>query len=183
MRGPDVGDPRLAYAIALIATLWLTAISLGMAHDLRDVEVGRRRPGLFARLVVLDIVVVPLVVVALVWLLGVPAPYAQGLLIVGAAAAGPLGLKTTQLAKGDLPLAIGLVIVLELLNIVAMPVWAAILQPGIGAHPIGEIVRTLVVGILLPLLVGFAIRAWLPRCGRHAGSPHRRRVDRQPACR
>jgi BASS family bile acid:Na+ symporter len=152
----------LAYTIALLATLWLTGISIGTAHDLRRAELGRRRSGVFARLVVLDVVVVPLVVVGLVAFVSVPAPYAAGLLIVGSASAGPLGLKTTQLAKGDLPLAIGLVVVLELLNIVAMPVWAAILHPGAGVLPIVEIVRVLVIGILLPLLVGSAIRAWRP---------------------
>ena len=156
----------LAYAVALIATLWLTAISLGMAHDLRDMAVGRRRRALVARLVVLDSVVVPLVVVALVALLGVPAPYAQGLLIVGAAAAGPLGLKTTQLARGDVPLAIGLVVVLELLNLVTMPAWTAVFFPGVGALPLAEIVRTLALGILVPLLIGFAIRARLPGVAR-----------------
>lgn len=152
----------LAYTLALTITLWATSIGLGAGHDPRLVGTAVRRRALFARLVVLDVVVVPLVVAALVRLVPVPPDDAIGLLIVGAAAAGPLGLKTVQLARADVPLAIGLVIVLELLNIVAMPVWAAILVPGVGALPFVEIARTLVLGVLLPLLLGFAIRRKAP---------------------
>jgi bile acid:Na+ symporter, BASS family len=152
-----------AYAAALALTLWTTALGIGASHDLGSLRSGLERRGLFGRLLVLDIIIVPLIVLGLVRLLSVPNDLAVGLLIVGAAAAGPLGLKTAQLARGDVPLAIALVIVLELLNIVVMPIWAAVAIPGIVALPLAEILRTLIVGVLVPLSVGLAIRAWAPR--------------------
>jgi bile acid:Na+ symporter, BASS family len=159
-----VGDTLgTAYGVAIVVTLWATSIGLGASHDLRAVGAGLRRRGLFARLIVLDVVVVPLVVVGLVRLLAVPTEYALGLFIVGTASAGPLGLKTAQLARGDIPLAIALVIALELTNIVAMPIWAAALIPSGSVLPLVEIWRTLILGILLPLLIGFSIHAWTPR--------------------
>ncbi len=156
-------DLDLAYGLAIIVTLWATAIALGASHDLRAVRAAAGRRGRFARLVALDVLLVPLVVIAFTRLFAVPTEEAIGLVIVGTASAGPLGLKATQLARGDLPLAIGLVIVLELANVVAMPVWAAILTPGVSALPIGEIARTLVLGILVPLGLGFAIGGLAPR--------------------
>lgn len=152
-----------AYTVALAVTLWATAIGLGASHGIKSVGAGLERRGLFARLLVLDVIVVPLVVLGLVRLLSVPGDLAVGLLIVGTAAAGPLGLKTTRMAWGDVPLAIALVIVLELINIVAMPLWAVLVVPGAVTLPLVEIWRTLIIGVLIPLALGFAVHARAPR--------------------
>ena len=166
MRWPNLGANDqmsmgldTAYAVALAVTLWATAIGLGASHGVRAIGVGLARRGLFGRLLLLDVIVVPLIVLGLVRLLAVPNDHAVGLLIVGTAAAGPLGLKTAQLARGDVPLAIALVIVLELVNIVAMPIWAVIVVPDAVMLPLVEIWRTLIIGILIPLSLGFAIHA------------------------
>jgi hypothetical protein len=47
-----------------------------------------------------DVVLVPIVVWLLTIVAAVPSGYATGLLIVGAASAGPLGLKVVQRARG-----------------------------------------------------------------------------------
>jgi len=155
-------DLDSVYAVALTVTLWITALGVGASHDPRSVRAGVDRPGLVIRLLVLDVVVVPCIVLGLVRLVSVPDDLAVGLVIVGTASAGPLGLKTAQLARGDVPLAITLVVGLELLNIVAMPLWAAIAIPSVVSVPLAEIIRTLLVGVLVPLSIGFAGRAWAP---------------------
>jgi bile acid:Na+ symporter, BASS family len=157
------------YAVALIVTLWATAIGLGARHGVGSIGAGLANRARFGRLLVLDVVVVPLVVLALVRLFSVPEGYAVGLLIVGTAAAGPLGFKTAQMARGNGPLAIALVIVLELINIVAMPAWASILVPDAAILPLSEIWRTLVVGVLIPLAVGFSLHRWAPRVAPRIG--------------
>jgi BASS family bile acid:Na+ symporter len=150
------------YALALAVTLWATAMGLGARHGIQAIRAGLADRGLFGRLLVLDVLVVPLVVLALVTVLSVPDNYAVGLLIVGTAAAGPLGFKTAQMARGNGPLAIALVIVLELVNIVAMPLWAIIVVPDAAMLPPAEIWRTLVLGILLPLTIGLSLHRWVP---------------------
>ena len=69
-----------------------------------------------------------------------------------------------------MPLAIALVIVLELVNIVAMPIWAVIVVPDAVLLALVEIWRTLIIGILVPLSLGFAIHArgqrFAPEVGR-----------------
>jgi bile acid:Na+ symporter, BASS family len=165
VRGRVIAVPDVLEAvsgIAILVTLWATAIALGASHDPRAVRVALERRGLFVRVLVLDLVIVPLVVAGHVRVLSVPTDYAIGLLIVGTASAGPLGLKTSAIARGDLPLAIALVITLELANVVVMPVWAAVILPGGVNPPIVEIWRTLILGILLPLVIGFAIHGWAP---------------------
>jgi BASS family bile acid:Na+ symporter len=92
----------------------------------------------------------------------VPDRYATGLLLVGVASAGPLGIKAAQLAGADLPYAIALVVVLEAANAVAIPAWVALLLPP-GAHvPLWPVARTLLLLVLAPLAVGMAVRARRP---------------------
>jgi BASS family bile acid:Na+ symporter len=146
------------YGIGIVVTLWGTAISLGASNHTRALRLAAQRRGLFVRLLVLDAVLVPLVVVGLVGVLAVPTDYALGLLVVGTAAAGPLGLKTSQLGRGDMPLAIALVIALELTNIVTMPIWARFVLPVSVDLPLVEIWRTLLLSVLLPLVIGFGIQ-------------------------
>jgi predicted Na+-dependent transporter len=50
---------------------------------------------------------------ALVELLSIPDEYAIGLLLVGFASAGPLGIKAAQIAGADVACAVSLVVVLE----------------------------------------------------------------------
>jgi hypothetical protein len=123
------------YQVALVLTLWITGLGLGMSFGPGQILRTLRRGGLFARAAVLDVVIVPLLVWGLVHALSVPGHFATGLLLVGVASAGPLGIKAAQLAGADLSYAIALVVVLEATNAVAIPVAPAKL----GTHPRGAV--------------------------------------------
>ena len=101
-------------------------------------------------------------VYALARLLSVPEGFTAGLVLVGAASAGVIGLAVVRLADGDIPLAMGLVIVLEAGNLITIPVWSTILLPEQVRPPVGDVVGTLVIGILVPFLVGSGLRALRP---------------------
>lgn len=157
------------YQVALALTLWITGLGLGMSFGLGQILRTLRRGGLFARATVLDVVIVPLLVWGLVQAFSIPDHYATGLLLVGVASAGPLGIKAAQLARADLPYAIALVVVLEAANVVAIPVWVALLLPPGVQVPMWPVVRTLLLFVLAPLAVGMAVRArWPPTAARLA---------------
>ena len=158
------------YQLALVLTLWITGLGLGMSFTPSQILRTLRRGGLLARAAVLDVVVVPLAIWG--WCRGfsVPDRYATGLLLVGMASAGPLGIKAAQLARADLPYAIALVVVLGVANAVAIPVWVALLLPPGVQVPMGPVVRTLLLLVLAPLAVGMAIGArWPATAKRLAG--------------
>ena len=68
-------------------------------------------------------------------------------------------LKAAQLAgRVDLPLAVSVVVVLQLVNIVAVPVWAGQVVTGASISA-WDIVKSLLLLVLLPLVVGLFIRA------------------------
>jgi bile acid:Na+ symporter, BASS family len=150
------------YQVALVLTLWITGLGLGMSFGPRQILRTLRRGGLFVRATVLDVVIVPLLVWGLVQAFSIPDHYATGLLLVGVASAGPLGIKAAQLARADLPYAIALVVVLEAANVVAIPVWVALLMPPGVQVPMWPVVRTLLLLVLAPLAVGMAVRARRP---------------------
>jgi bile acid:Na+ symporter, BASS family len=153
---------NLAFSVALIVTLWATAVGSGLSHLPAEViaATGNRRR--FTRLIVLDAVAMPLVIYALARALAVPEGYTAGLVLVGAASAGAIGLAIVRLAAGDMPLAIGLVVVLEAGNLITIPLWSTILLPDGVRPPLGDVAGTLVLGVLVPLLAGNALRALRP---------------------
>ena len=74
-------------------------------------------------------------------------------------AAGAAGLKAAQLSRrADLPLAVALVVVLQLANLVAVPLWADVVVTGSSLSRL-TILQSLLTVVLLPLLVGSIVRA------------------------
>jgi BASS family bile acid:Na+ symporter len=152
----------VAFSLALIVTLWATAAGSGLSHPPGAVVAAAANRGRFVRLIALDAIAIPLVVYVLARLLAVPEGYTAGLVLVGAASAGAIGLAVVRLADGDVPLAIGLVVVLEAANLITIPVWSTILLPEQVRPPVADVIGTLVVGILVPFLVGSGLRALRP---------------------
>src|SRR5215510_13577799 len=81
------------------------------------------------------------------------------------AAAGPVGMKAAQLTKrADMAMALSFTIALQVVNIVAAPLWAEQIVTGATVDP-WTIVKDLLLLVLAPLVVGQVLRA---RHGEHA---------------
>jgi len=152
----------IVYVVALATTLWATALGSGLSHRMGEVAAAAANHRRFARIVVLDTVAIPLVVYALTRVLAVPEGYAAGLVLVGAASGGAIGLAVVRMAHADVPLAIGLIVVLEIGNLLTIPFWSSILASGSVRPPLGDVVATLVLGVLVPLILGMTLRARRP---------------------
>jgi BASS family bile acid:Na+ symporter len=116
--------------------------------------------------VVLVIVMVVLnagVIPALAWGIAEITPmnskYVPGLVLATLGAGSAASLKAAQLAKrADLPLAVSVVVVLQLVNIIAVPLWAGQVVTGASISA-WDIVKSLLLLVLLPLAAGLVIRA------------------------
>lgn len=150
------------YAIGAVVALWAAGMGMGLDHSVRDVLAPLRRIGLVARIALIDVLVLPVLVWLLVHAFRVPAGYATGLLLVGIASAGPLGLKATQLARASAVTALSLIVALELANLAAIPIWSAVLLPSRADIDHLNVLLTLVAVVLLPLVVGRACRRGAP---------------------
>ena len=136
-----------------------TVLSLGMSFTIGQLVAPLHRVVLVIVMVALNAVVIP----AAAWGIAVVSPmdnkYVAGLVLASIGAGSAAALKAAQLAgRVDLPLAVSVVVVLQLVNIVAVPLWAGQVVTGASISA-WDIVQSLLALILLPLAVGLFIRA------------------------
>jgi bile acid:Na+ symporter, BASS family len=145
---------RGGLAVAVVATV----LSLGMTFSLAQLLAPLRRVRLVGTVLVLNTVVLP--AVAWGWATAVPISddYVAGIALAAIGSAGAAGLKAAQLSqRADLPLAVALVVVLQLVNLVAVPLWAAVVVTGASLSRL-TILQSLAALVLLPLVAGAALR-------------------------
>src|SRR5215813_2031491 len=143
----------------LVIMLWATSLGLGMQFTLLQILAPFKRMRLVAMAVALNLIVVPIIGWGLTKVVSIDPGYATGILLVAFASAAPASLKCAQIGRGDVPLAVSLVVLLSVLNIAAIPLWSAFLMPShVSIKPL-EVVSTLLVNVLLPLGIGLVIKA------------------------
>jgi len=146
----------------LIVFLLTLVTSLGMTFSVKQILEPVRRVWLLAGVVVLNSGVAPLVAVGICHLFPLSGQARAGLEIVMIAAGGPACLKSCELAKrADLAMAVSFTIVLQLVNIVVVPLWAKGIVTGATVNP-WSIVGDLLLLVLAPLVVGLVLRARYP---------------------
>src|SRR4029434_8981818 len=115
-----------------------------------------------ARLVMLallaNFVLMPAGAVALAKALLLDEPFGVGLLLLGCAAGAPFLPKLAELAKGNLAFAVGLMVLLMVVTVGYLPIVLPLLLPGVSVNP-WEIARSLMLLMLLPLVIGLALKA------------------------
>ena len=164
---------QLITNVLLTIMLWATGLGLGMQFTLPQILAPLKQTTLIIIAVALNIIVMPLITWGLTLLFHVDPAYATGILLTTFSMAAPLGLKFTAGARGDVPYAIALVVLLQVLNVISIPLWAALLLPGsVAINPL-QVVSTLVIDVLIPLGIGLFIKAryaeyaaeWAPGLG------------------
>ena len=106
------------------------------------------------------------VIPAMAWGIAKASPmdskYVEGLVLATLGAGSAASLKGAQLAKkADLPLAVSVVVVLQLVDIIAVPMWAGQVVSGASISA-WDIVKSLLALVLLPLVAGLGVRARYP---------------------
>ena len=143
----------------IVISVGATVLSLGMSFTVGQLMSPLRRVWLVIAMVVLNALVIP----AAAWGIAKASPmnnqYVPGLVLATLGAGSAASLKAAQLAKrADLPLAVSLAVVLQLVNIVAVPLWAGKVVTGASISA-WDIVKSLLALVLLPLVVGLFVRA------------------------
>jgi BASS family bile acid:Na+ symporter len=143
----------------ILISVGATVLSLGMTFTVAQLVAPLRRVWLVLALVVVSVVVVPAVGWGIAAALPIKDASVDGLVLatLGAGSAG--GIKAAQLARhADLPLAVSIVVVLQLVNIVAVPIWAGQVVTGASLSA-WDIVKSLLLLVLIPLVVGLIAKA------------------------
>ena len=150
-------------AISTAMLVFVVSSMLGMGLGLRVAEIIaplRNVPRVLLALIA-NFVVMPAVAIGLARLLGLEESMGIGLLLLGAASGAPFLPKLAQIARGNLPFAVGLMVLLMVITVGYLPLVLPQLLPGVAVNP-AEIAKSLVLLMLLPLGAALAVNAYRP---------------------
>ncbi len=151
----------VSYVIMPAVVCLMMGVGLGTSLD-EVLRVARRVP-LIVRGVLANFVIVPIVIFLVVVWLPIPPAVKGAAMLMAAAPVAPMAPPFAVAAKGDLPYAVGIMIIIALLSVVLTPLILVLALPateeGLNISSV-EIIKTLVIVQLIPISVGMAIRGW-----------------------
>lgn len=151
-----------AVPIATVIFVVSSMVAMGLGLKISEITAPLRNLRLVGMSLLANFVLMPAAAVLLAKTLRLEEPFGVGLLLLGVAAGAPFLPKLAQIAKGDLAFAVALMVVLMVITVVYLPLVLPLLLPGVSVEP-GQIARSLVVLMLVPLAVALAVNAKLPR--------------------
>lgn len=145
---------RLAIFVFVVTSMLSVGLGLSLAQILKPLRSARL---VFSALVA-NFVLVPILAYLITKAITLPQPLAIGILLLGTGAGAPFLPKLVEFAKGNLALAVGLMVVLMTVTVVYMPISLPILIPTARVNA-WHIAKPLLTFMLLPLFFGLLVRA------------------------
>jgi predicted Na+-dependent transporter len=150
---------NLLFNAGVVVSIATTVLSLGMSYRVAELLAPLRRVWLVVAMIVVNAVLVPAAAYGIGKALPIDSDAVVGLTLAAIGAASAAGLKASQLARrADLALAVSIVVVLQLVNLVAVPLWAGAVVSGASISA-SSILGDLLLLVLGPLAIGLLIRA------------------------
>ena len=169
-------DVETVYGVLLISALLLNGVAITASTPLRSLLAPLREGGLITRIVLLDLVLVPIVAVLAANALGVDPVTRAAIVIVAAASTGPIGMALTRIARGDVPLSVTLVVGLGALNLITVPLVTELFLPSGITIPLSSLLSSLLGLAVAPLVLGRLLAVVLERS--RSGEPTVRTMRR-----
>ena len=143
---------------ALLGFVVSSMMAMGVGFAVGQIIDALRNVRLVLLALLANFVVMPLGALALDKMLELDEPLGVGLLLLGASAGAPFLPKLTELAKGNLPFAVGIMMLLAISTVGYLPLVLPVLLPGVTVNS-AKIAGWLFLLTLLPLAAGLALRA------------------------
>lgn len=143
---------------AVVVFVVCSMLAMGLSLTVRQIGEPLRDARLVVLALVANYVLVPLLALLLLAVIPLGEGHAIGLILLAMAAGAPFLPKLVQMAKGNIALSVGLMVLLIIVTLVYLPVVLPLLLPGVSVDPLA-IARSLATLILPPLLIGLFIRA------------------------
>jgi BASS family bile acid:Na+ symporter len=163
-------------ALLNIAALFTMMLSMGMRVRLDELLASARRMRLLALGVLANYILVPAVTVGLLILFQADPLVSAGFLVLAVCPGAPFGPPITAIARGDVPCAVGMMLILSGLSALLSPVLLRMLLTWIA--PASDlridyvaIVQTLLIIQMVPLMLGLAIHHRAPELTRRSVKP------------
>jgi BASS family bile acid:Na+ symporter len=147
-----------ATTAAMLSFVVTSMLAMGAGLTIRQIIEPLRNARLVAFALLANFVLMPLGAFALAKLLRLQEPFGIGLLLLGCAAGAPFLPKLAELAKGNLPFAVGAMVLSMVATVAYAPIVLPLLLPGVSVNP-AKIAQSLVLLMLLPLGIGLFVKA------------------------
>jgi BASS family bile acid:Na+ symporter len=147
-----------AVLVALLVFVVSSMLAVGLSLTVGQILEPLRNARLVILALVANFVLMPLAALLIARAFRLDQPLGVALLLLGGAAGAPFLPKLAAVAKGNLAFAVGLMVLLMVLTVGYMPLVMPLLLEGVSVDPT-EIARSLIVLMLLPLVIGLAVRA------------------------
>ncbi len=163
---------NLLNVVALIALM----AAMGLRVNLVDVVASTKRKAPLLLGLAANYVVVPVATCALLYVCGANPLAAAGFLVLAVCPGAPVGPPLTEIARGNVALSIGLMLILAALSAVLSPALLMLLISRL--LPAGDIhidylaiVKVLMIAQLLPLIVGLCVKKIAPDAAEKIAKP------------
>ena len=155
---------EIATKIAPIV-LALIMLGLGLGLSIRDFTRILRNPGDFFVGFICQLVILPIVALAVALILNLPPPLAVGLMIIAAAPGGVTSNVLTKFADGDVALSISLTAIISLISIISVPFVVINSASYLGVEIAQDIsminiALKMVLVVTIPVIIGMIIRGF-----------------------
>jgi BASS family bile acid:Na+ symporter len=147
-----------AATVAMLSFVVSSMLAMGAGLTVSKIIEPLRDVRLVLLALLANFALMPLGAFALAKALWLDEQLGVGLLLLGCAAGAPFLPKLAELAKGNLPFAVGAMVLLMVVTVGYLPLVLPLILPGITVDP-ANIARSLVLLMLLPLAVGLALKA------------------------
>src|SRR5437016_6926049 len=147
--------------VCMLGFVLSSMLSMGLGLTLGEIAIPLRGVRRVVMSLLANFVLVPLVALGLAALLRLDEPFGVGLLLLGSAAGAPFLPKLTQLAKGNLAFAVGLMVLLMVITVGFLPLVLPLLLSGVSVDS-AKIARSLFLLMLLPLAAALVVKARFP---------------------
>ena len=141
----------LVFVISSMLSMGLSLTTKQILEPLKDIK-------LVVLALVANFVLVPAIAYAITILLSLESSIGIGLILVSMAAGAPFLPKLVEVAKGNTPFSVGLMVLLMVVTIVYLPLVLPLLLSGVEVNPL-DIARSLIIMMLIPLAIGIFIKA------------------------
>jgi len=150
-----------AVLVAMLVFVLSSMLAMGLGLTVAQIIAPLRNGRLVAMSLVANFLLMPLAAVALAKMLRLREALGVGLLLLGAAAGAPFLPTLAQIARGNLAFAVGLMVLLMVITVGYLPLVLPALLPTVTVNS-GDIARSLLLLMLLPLAGALAVNAKLP---------------------
>jgi BASS family bile acid:Na+ symporter len=147
-----------AVPVALLAFVVSSMLAVGLSLTVGQILEPLRSARLVILALVANFVVMPLAALLIARAFQLDQPLGIALLLLGGAAGAPFLPKLAGVARGNLAFAVGLMVLLMVLTVGYLPLVLPMLLEGVSVDP-WAIARSLIVLMLIPLMIGLAVRA------------------------